>query len=161
MKHSEFFRKTVTAVCLLSALAGLFGCGKAQRHEVSQIVSVSISCCHMDYSYGYHFLLRKENGVWLFDAECFTDDFQTQTVFADKTVGDDKITELFDIIEKNETVKFAETYKKPKKIFKVLDETMYGLCLTFDDGSRYNADSIGSAMQELESFFYRLAEESD
>ena len=63
--------------------------------------------------------------------------------------------------EKNETVKFAETYKKPKKIFEVLDETMYGLCLTFDDGSRYNADSIGSAMQELESFFYRLAEESD
>ena len=161
MKHSEFFRKTVTAVCLLSALAGLFGCGKAQRHEVSQIVSVSISCCHMDYSYGYHFLLRKENGVWLFDAECFTDDFQTQTVFADKTVGDDKITELFDIIEKNETVKFAETYKKPKKLFEALDKSTYSLCLTFDDGSKYNTDSIGSAMQELERYFYTLAAESD
>lgn len=161
MNYSKFFRKTVTVMCLLSALAGLFGCSKAQRHEVSQIVSVSISCGHMDRRYSYSFFLRKENGQWLFDADCFTDDFETPTVFENKAVGSDDITELFDIIEKNETVKFAETYKKPKKIFEVLDETMYGLCLTFDDGSRYNADSIGSAMQELESFFYRLAEESD
>lgn len=161
MKHSEFFRKTVTAVCLLSVLAGLFGCGKAQHHEVSQLVSVSISCCHMDRRFGYSFFLRKENGVWLFDADCFTDDFETQTVFEDKTVGDDKITELFDIIEKNETVKFAETYKEPKKLFEALDESTYSLCLTFDDGSKYNTDSIGSAMQELERYFYTLAAESD
>lgn len=161
MNYSKFFRKTVTAVCLLSVLAGLFGCGKTQHHNVSQISAVSISCSHMDYSYGYHFLLRKENGVWLFDAECFTDDHKTETVLKGKAVSNDDVAELLDIIERNETVKFAKTYKKPKKLFEVLDETVYGICLTFDDGSRYNADSIGSARQELESFFYRLAEESD
>ncbi|MGN1480267.1 MAG: hypothetical protein ACI4XH_10885, partial [Acutalibacteraceae bacterium] len=156
--YSKFFRKTVTAVCLLSVLAGLFGCGKTQHYNVSQISAVSISCCHMDRRYGYSFFLREENGQWLFDADCFTDDHENETVLENKAVGDDDISVLLDIIERNETVKFAETYKKPKQLFEALDESTYSLCLTFDDGSRYNADSIGSAMRELESFFYRLAE---
>ena len=38
---------------------------------------------------------------------------------------------------------------------------MHSFSLVFSDGSRYLTDSAGKAQEELEAFFYRLAEEKE
>ncbi len=135
--------------------------GEKAHHDISDIITVSMYCGHMDRSYSYAFSLTKDKEKWLFEAECFIKDHQVETAFSDRPVSDEDIKELFEILESNETIAYAETYKKPKKLpFEVMDETIYGFCLIFSDGSRYDTDSAGSAINELEVFFYRLAEKS-
>lgn len=144
---------------LFTVLAGLFGCNKAPgsaRHTVSDICEVSVSCGHMNRCYGYCFRIRRENGVWLFDAECFTHDREAETVFEDRAVNGGDIEELLGILERNDSIAYAENYKKPIKLpFQVLDDTSYNFSLVFSDGSRYTA---GTVQKETEEFFYRLAE---
>ena len=67
------------------------------------------------------------------------------------------MNELLDILERNDSIAYAENYKKPMDSpFEVMDETTYSFCLAFSDGEQYNTlDSQG----ELEKFFYRLAEQ--
>lgn len=128
---------------LFTVLAGLFGCNKAPgsaRHTVSDICEVSVSCGHMNRCYGYCFRIRRENGVWLFDAECFTHDREAETVFEDRAVNGGDIEELLGILERNDSIAYAENYKKPIKLpFQVLDDTSYNFSLVFSDGSRYTA----------------------
>ncbi|MGN1134282.1 MAG: hypothetical protein ACI4RN_07500 [Oscillospiraceae bacterium] len=149
---------------VLAILSGLFGCGNKPKykgqHSVSEITRISMSCSHMDYNYGYSFQLFREGNQWMFDAHCCTDNFEKETEFYSKQVSSTDIDTLFEILERNNTISYIETYKKPKKLlkFQVMDETVYGFCLSFSDGSSYNTDSAGSAISELQEFFYSLAE---
>ena len=147
---------------ILTVLTGLFGCNKAlkpEHHELSELSSISISCCHMDRSYGYCFGIHRNEEKWLFDTECFTHDHGVETVFENREVSSEDIDALFEILERNNSITYAEKYKKPIKLpFEVLDETTYNFCLTFSDGSQY---VTYDAQNELEEFFYRLAEKSD
>lgn len=147
---------------ILTVLTGLFGCNKAlkpEHHELSELSSISISCCHMDRSYGYCFGIHRNEDKWLFDTECFTHDHEVETVFENREVSSEDIDALFEILERNNSITYAEKYKKPIKLpIEVLDETTYSFCLTFSDGSQY---VTYDAQNELEEFFYRLAEKSD
>lgn len=143
----------------LSLICGLFGCKKASKraeHELSEITSVSISCGHMDRRCGYSFqMLKKENG-WLLNAECFTNNHETETAIENRELDDDDAKALLEILKRNESIAYAENYKKPKKRFvQVADETTYGFCLTFSDGSFY---ATYDRQSDLEQLFYRLAE---
>ncbi|MGN0601873.1 MAG: hypothetical protein ACI4I7_04105 [Oscillospiraceae bacterium] len=129
------------------------------HHDLSDITAVSLSCGHMDRSYGYYFLLHRDNEKWLFDAECFTHDHEEETVFENREVSDEDMDMLFEILKQNDSITYAENYKQPKKSpFIVLDETTYGFGLTFSDGEQY---STRDWQKDLEDFFYRLAEKSD
>lgn len=146
---------------ILAALAGLFGCSKAPKpaqHELSEIRAVSISCGHMDRSYGYFFWIHPEQDKWLFDAECFTHGHEDETMFENREVSGKDMDALFEILERCDSIAYAENYKKPKKlpIFEVMDETTYSFCLTFSDGTQY---VTCDRQKELEEFFYRLAEQ--
>ena len=150
-------------MCLLAIMSNLFGCtkspDKSKHHEPSDLTVISISCCHMDFSYGYSFTLSKESGVWRFNAECFTHEHEQQTNFENRAVSDEDIAEMLDIIERNGTIQYAENFKKPKKpLFEVMDQTTYSLYIRFSDGSDYNADLTSRHDSELENYFYRLAE---
>lgn len=144
------------------ALTALFGCVRAPKtakHNVSDITDVSISCNHMDYSYGYYFRIYHEQEKWLFDAECFTYDHSCQTSFESREVSNDDMDMLFEILKQNDSITYAENYKQPKKSpFIILDETTYSFCLTFSDGEQY---LTRDPKNELEEFFYRLAEKYD
>ena len=144
---------------LLAIFAWLFGCNKTPKpaqHELSEISGVSLSCGHMDRSYSYSFWLHLEEDTWLFDAECFTHDFEEETVFEGREVSSEDMDALFEILERNDRIAYAENYQKPSdSIFEVMDETTYGFCLTFSDGSQY---VTYDAQDELRQFFYRLAE---
>lgn len=147
---------------LLAVFAGLFGCGKSPKpaqHSLSEISAVSLSCGHMDRSYGYFFWVHREQDKWLLDAVCFTHDHEDETVFENREVRSNDMDALFEILEQSDSIAYAEKYKKPKNLhFEVLDETTYGFCLTFSDGSRY---VTCDRQKELEEYFYRLAEQSN
>ena len=160
MMFGKYIRKAVAVMGLLALLTGLFGCGKAPkpaRHELSEIREVSIACAHMDRSFGYYFRMHRDGDKWLFDTECFTHGHEIETVFENSEVSGENVNELLDILERNDSIAYAENYKKPMDSpFEVMDETTYSFCLAFSDGEQYNTlDSQG----ELEKFFYRLAEQ--
>lgn len=140
---------------------GLIGCHKASRaakHELSEIISVSISCGHMNRSYGYSFWARKEDG-WSLDAECFTHNYEVETVFENSEMSGEDVEALFEILEQSESIAYAENYQEKKKLpVQVKDETMYSLCLIFSDGNQY---ATCDRQNDLENFFYRLAEKYD
>ncbi len=144
---------------LLAVLAGLFGCGKAPKpaqHQLSEISAVSIACSHMDHSFGYFFWVHREQDKWLFDAACFTHDHADETVFENREVSGKDMDTLFEILERNGSIAYAENYKKPRNpLFEVMDETTYSFCLTFSDGNQH---VTCDRQKELEEFFYRLAE---
>lgn len=155
-------KRAVIAVGILSLLAGLFGCVKPEweaSHNADDIISVSAYCSHMDFSYSYSFSVRKEESGWLFDAACFIHDHSEQIELSDKTVSDEDIKELLSLISENGTIKSAENYKKPiESPFQVLDETAYGICIGFSDGTDCNVGARVDGYDEIERFFYRLAE---
>lgn len=144
---------------VLSLICGLFGCQKASKpakHELSEIKSVSISCGHMDRSYGYSFQIYKEENGWLLNAECFTHNYETETVLEKCELSGEDAKALLEILERNESIAYAENYSKPKKrSVRIADETTYGFCLTFSDGNFY---ATYDRQSDLEEFFYRLAE---
>lgn len=158
--NGKVFRKAVTVMGLLAVIAGLFGCNKAPKHTLSEISEVSIACGHMDRSFGYLFWVHREQDKWLFDAECFTHDHMEETMFENREVSGKDMDTLFEILERSDSIAYAENYKKPKKLlpFEVMDETTYSFCLTFSDGSRY---VTRDPQKELEEFFYRLAEQTN
>lgn len=143
---------------LIAVTADWFGCRKKPkpaRHTIEQISGVSLFCVHMDRSCGYSFWIRRENTRWLFDAECFTHDHEDETVFENREASAGDIAALLEILNRSGSIAYAENYKKPRNSpFQVLDETIYGFCLTFSDQSRY---MTGGRQKELEEYFYRIA----
>ena len=143
---------------ILTFLLGLFGYRK-RKHTVSDIRSVSISCSHMCYTYGYSFWLHLKEDKWLFHAHCFTDDYERETEFENREVSEEAVRELFEIIKQNSLIEYVEKYRKPKSLpFHICDETIYGFCLTFADEIMY---STADRQTALEKFFYRLAQNTD
>lgn len=157
--NSKKFSRTVVLLGLCSAFLGLFACNKAPKpaqHDLSEITSVSISCGHMDRRYGYSFWIHRNEDIWLFDAECFTHDREVETVFENREVSGEAIDALFEILDRNNLIVYAENYKMPIKLpFQVMDDTTYSFCLTFSDGNQYLTCDV---QKELEDFFYLLAE---
>lgn len=154
----------ITAIAaVLSMLCGLCGCKKEPKpaqHTLSDITSVSIFSGNMDRRYSYFFRIHKEEDKWLFDTECFTHDREEETAFENREIGSEYVDELLDILEKNDSIAYAENYKAPKSfpVFEAADESSCGFSLTFTDGSKYATEDTQS---ELEEFFYRLAESLD
>ena len=160
MTSGKGIRRLAAVMSLFAFLAGLLGCTKEPEYEVSQLRAIAISCSHMDRRYGYSFFLHQEEDQWLLDANCFTQDREVETEFSGKAVESGEIDTLLDILERNGTIEYAGSYREPKRLFQALDDTVYGLSLTFADDARYSVSSIGTAQPELEAFFYRLAEET-
>lgn len=159
-KRRKVLRRVVTCMGVIAILAGLLGCSKEPKpaqHTIEDISSISISCCHMDRSFGYYFCIRREDNKWLFDAECFIHDHNDETVLENCVVATEEMDTLFEILERSNSIAYAENYKKPiESPFEVLDETTYSFCLTFSDGSQYVTCDW---QKELEDYFYQIAEQ--
>ncbi len=143
----------------LSLFCGLFGCQKAQKsakHDFYEITAVSISCGNMDRRYGYSFWAHKEENGWFWDAECFTHDYEREVTFENRELDDREVTTMLEILKQNDSIAYAENYKESKRFpFRVADEETYVFCLNFSDESRC---VTSSRQNDLEKFFYRLAE---
>lgn len=149
--------RAVLVLALLSFISGLFGCkGKTPRHSAKDIRGVSVSCGHMNRSFGYSFWVRTDSKSVLFDADCFTQNKEIPTVLEAVEISESEFDELMKIIEEKQLIKYAENYKKPPKSpFMVLDDTTYAFNLTFTDGENILTND---RQEELENFFCALAE---
>ncbi len=151
-------RVTVLCMAVLSTLCGTLGCSREQegaKHGTAELTAVSISCGHMDRSLSYSFWARRSGESWLFDAECSTDQNQTETVLESQALDADDVNELMTILSRNDSIAYAESYRATKKVLSAVDETTYSFCLTFEDGEQYVTDD---RQGELEELFYRIAE---
>lgn len=151
--------KTVLFSAAAVSLCTLFGGCQRQRpqqHELSEVVSVSASCSSADRTCGYSFSANKTADGWLFCADCFTNSLETETKLENTALSGDEVNALLEILEKNESIVYAENYKKPKKAPSgTRDGDSYGFALTFSDETQY---VTYERQPELERLFYSLAE---
>ena len=150
--------KAVLVVALLSFITGLFGCKgtTAPRHAAADVSGASISCGHMNRAFGYSFWVREDGEALLFDAECFTNEWQVPTVLESVEISGDEFDGLLKIIEDGGLIQYAENYKEPPKLpVSAMDETTYAFSLSFKDGESFLTKNRQEA---LETYFYALAE---
>lgn len=150
-------KRHVLLIMSVLLFTGVMGCGRASSsaaHEVSEIVSVSISCGNMDIRYGYAFFAERAKNGWLLDAECFTEGFEVETKLVDKELGVEDVEELLSIIESNGLIGRAENYRKAKRS-PAADAAAYGFAMRFSDDTQY---VMYEEQRELTEFFYRAAE---
>lgn len=143
------------AVLPVTFLARLLGHG-APRHTTDDISSVSISCGHMCRSCGYSFWVHAEGSTLLFDADCFIHQQEIPAVLASIAISGGEFETLLDLIRADQLIQYAEQYKQPPRSpIVILDDTTYGFCLTFKDGTSL---LTRDRQEKLETYFYALAE---
>lgn len=157
--YKNKLRKALFLIVGLSLFFGLSGCKKtavSANHTLSDLTAISISSGNTDRRYGYSFWVHKEDQDWLLNAACFLPEQETETILENHELSSQDIEAIFDILEQNESIAYVENCKQQKKsLFSVMDESTYGFCLTFSDGTQ----SLSYDQQhDLEGFFYRLAE---
>lgn len=110
----------------------------------------------MDRSYAYSFGVHKEETTWFFGAECFTHSHETEAAFENRAFDREDATMLPEILDQRARIAYVENYRR-SNLHRVQrrDETTYRFCLTFLDGSQYEARD---KQRDLEEFFYRLSE---
>ncbi|MGN0624308.1 MAG: hypothetical protein ACI4JA_10245 [Oscillospiraceae bacterium] len=119
-------------------------------------------CVHMNRCYSYLFSVSKDKDIWLFTADCWTHDHEKDTEFSDKTVSDEDIEKLLDIIERHDVIANAKKYKKPKKSrLQIMDETVYCFGITVSDTVFSGGELASDARGKLERYFFSLAEKYD
>lgn len=148
--------KALWVTAILSVICCIFGCDRLPEYTVDDIRSISISCGHMDYSRSYSFYLRKDENRWLLDADFSRDTEQARVEYENCPVAEEDVKELLAMVQKQNVTEKLRRFKKPKiKVF-VSDETSYYTSILFADGESFGAAALIS--QDMEAFFYRLAE---
>lgn len=145
--------KALSAAVLLPLICGMFGCGKAQEYNIDDIISVSVSCGHMDYSYSYSFYIRKVENEWLLDADFATDTESPHTVYECRTVTNEDAEGLLNTVREQNLTEKLKKYKEPKTKYVALDEAAKYTSILFSDGERIGAATVNN---ELHDCFLRM-----
>lgn len=151
-------RKLIRAVLLLAVLSfltGMLGCGKTPNCSENEIVSVSSTCGHMDYSCSYSFYAVKKGENWLFSASCAADTESPRTEFEDCPITFEDAQKLLRIIKAQNDMESLKSYKEPLLRVQVLDETTYYSLIAFSDGENISAPKKLS--DDAIEYFYQLA----
>ena len=143
-------------MAVLSLIAGLFGCAKAQKHSSGDVCGVSLSCGGMNFSENYNFGLREKNGEWLLSAEYVPQSREDTVCFEDVPVSQKDADEILRIIDEQRLVAFAENYCEKEEKFFADDAESIVFSLKFKDGEAAFAKESPSA--ELKEKLCCLAE---
>lgn len=150
----KLLTKAVTLVALFSLFFGLVGCGEKTEYS-GEIVSVSTSCGHMDFSCSYSFYVVKKGERWLLSADCATDSESERIQLEDCPILEEDAKKLLSVLEASGEVSSLKGYREPKlKIF-VSDETTYSSAVGFSNGETLFAKTKMS--DEIVDYFYRLS----
>ena len=139
----------------LSLFCGLFGCKKKTEYAAEDIVSVSTSCGHMDYSHAYSFYIVKKGEQWLFSADCSENTESDRIQLEDCLVTNKEAKKLISLVEAQNEAQILKSYKEPRLRAFVLDETQYYSMICFSNGETLTAKRKMS--DETVEFFYRLS----
>ncbi|MBQ7810892.1 MAG: hypothetical protein IJ346_08060 [Clostridia bacterium] len=154
MKRMVYIIIAATALLILGSVT--VGCSiNPSKQTQSDIVGVSLSQSHMNYTYCYSFFLRKEDGKVLFDADVRFED-SAEIILESCEVEAKYYNQLINFVNNNEVRNYVNSYKKKPSLFQVMDETTNTTTLYFADGTDKSADS-GTYENELCEFFTDLA----
>lgn len=149
-------KNTLFVAALLPFVFSFFGTPEKTKYTADDIRSVSISCSHMDYSHSFAFYLRKEEDLWLLDADFAVDTENPHTAYEACPIAAEDARELLDIVTEQDIPEKLRRYKKPKMKVHVSDETLCYTSILFNDGEMLGAAKL--VCEDLQSGFYRLAE---
>lgn len=141
---------------------------KTAKHDVSQLTRISISCWggeSAESSYSYS--VKKSGEKWLLNADCYVEKYtsnERRLEIDDREISDEKIKELFKIIEENSLIAHAENYNPEPLLDEngeeiiALDAENYNFTLRFSDNAEYHTDQVHSALKD---FFSGLTEKEE
>lgn len=144
---------------ILFVTMSLFGCDKNPEKPDSELTSISISQSHMDRTYCYNFFVRKENGLYLFDADCvFVDnDEHCEVNFTDKVIAQEEFEEFAKLDEKYGFLSLIKPKKEKKSIFFALDETITHFTVKYGEDA-FSLYPNGECYSKVSENFFALAE---
>lgn len=131
--------KAVTFVAALSLFCNFSGCKKEMEYAAGDIVSVSTSCGHMDYSHSYSFYIVKKGDKWLFSADCSENTRSDRIQLEDCPVTNKEAKKLISLVEVQKETETLKSYKEQKLRAFVLDETQYFSVICFSNGETLSA----------------------
>ena len=156
MKRMVYVIVCLSILIVVSATAfGLVGCNS--NTEEPELVGMSLSQNHMNYSECYSFYLRQEDDKVLFDAQLNLYEEPYSIVLEGVEVDKANFEKLVKLENKYEIVKYVLNYRKKKSPIQVMDETVNTTSVYFQDNTDKSADTSGDYKQDLYEFFRDLA----
>lgn len=155
MKRMVYIIVCLSILIVVSATAfGLVGCNS--NTEEPELVGMSLSQNHMNYSECYSFYLRQEDDKVLFDAQLNLYEEPYSIVLEGVEVDKANFKKLVKIENKYEIVKYVLKYRKKKLPIQVMDETVNTTSVYFQDNTDKSADTSDDYKQDLYEFFRAL-----
>lgn len=155
MKRMVYVIVCLSILIVVSATAfGLVGCNS--NTEEPELVGMSLSQNHMNYSECYSFYLRQEDDKVLFDAQLNLYEEPYSIVLEGVEVDKANFEKLVKLENKYEIVKYVLNYRKKKLPIQVMDETVNTTSVYFQDNTDKSADTSGNYEQDLYEFFRDL-----
>lgn len=146
---------------ILFVTMSLFGCDKNSVKPDRELTSVSISQNHMDRTFCYSFGVRKENGLYLFDAECILVDYDnneySEVNFTDKEITKEEFEEFADLDKKYDFISLKRPKKEKKSKIFALDETTAYFTVRYGEDA-FSLFPNGECYSEVSENFFALAE---
>ena len=144
---------------ILFVTMSLFGCKKNPVKPDRKLTSVSISQNHMDSTFCYSFGVRKENGLYLFDADCvFVDnDEYSEVSFTDKEITKEEFEKFAGLDKKYDFISLKRPKKKKKSKIFALDETTAHFTVRYGEDT-FSLYPNGDCYSEVCENFFVLAE---
>lgn len=155
----ELTKKSLILMSTLFAIMSLFGCGKNSVKPDRELTSVSISQNHMDRTFCYSFGVRKENGLYLFDADCvFLDnDEYCEVNFTDKEITKEEFEKFANLDKKHDFISLKRPKKEKKSKIFALDETTAYFTVRYGEDT-FSLFPNGECYSEVSENFFALAE---
>lgn len=144
---------------ILFVTMSLFGCKKNRVKPDRKLTSVSISQNHMDSTFCYSFGVRKDNGLYLFDADCvFVDnDEYSEVNFTDKEITKEEFEKFANLDKKYDFISLKRPKKKKKSKIFALDETITHFTVRYGEDT-FSLYPNGDCYSEVYENFFALAE---
>lgn len=146
----------VSTVGILLFVLILAGCtGKLAK--TSEVLGISLSQTHMEYSESYSFFLRKEeDGTVLFNADVRFADEPYEIILENISVDEEYLDKLMELEKNLSIVENIESSKKKSSFIHVPDKTTNKTTVYYTDGSDKTAYT-GEYKEALYEFFTEIA----
>lgn len=147
----------ISTTGLLIAVLLFTGCSSMRNNTAEkEVIGISLSQNHMEYTRCFSFFLRQEEGKAVFDAQVNFYDEPYSIVLEAIEVDDKYIDHLAAINKEQGISKSVLDYRTKSSLFKPMDETVVTTTIYFADGEDKSAKS-GLYNEKLYQFFLDIA----
>ncbi|NLZ74917.1 MAG: hypothetical protein GX914_00260 [Erysipelotrichia bacterium] len=112
----------------------MLGCQKQPTD--ADVISLSINCVSMVYTYSYYFKIHLEDGKTLFSCNCTIDKEKQNDTFVsceNVEIDNEYFNQLINILKANNVTKTVRKNRYKKDLFFIRDKTKYSISLGFEN----------------------------